>query len=294
MDYFLQLFAVGLATGCLYAVVAIGFVLIYKATDVLNFAQGELLLVGAYIFYLFNASLKLNFLGSFFCTLIVCFVLGLIIERSTVRKMIGEPPFSIVMLTFGLSVLIRSIVRIIWGSEDRMFPAYFSYDPIHIGNIFLPIIYVKLIGITICFFIAIFFFLQFTKWGLAMRATASNSTVASLMGINIEGVYGLSWGISAIVAAVGGIFFGYINVVSPHLGVIGLSLFPAVVVGGLDSILGAVIGGFAIGVIENLSGGYLAGYLGGGLKGIVPFIILMLVLMVRPFGLFGKKEIERV
>ena len=294
MEYFMQLLIVGLATGCLYAVIAIGFVLIYKATDVLNFAQGELLLVGAYVFYMFNATMHLHFFISFFLTLCFCFVFGLVVERFVLRPMIGEPPFSIVMITFGLSIMVRSIVRIIWGGTDKVFPKFFSLAPVHFLGLSLPKIYLDLVGISIIFFAAIFFFMRFSKWGLAMRATASNGTVATLMAINIKTIFGLAWAISAVVAAVGGIFFGYINIVSPHIGVIGLNLFPAVVVGGLDSLLGAVIGGFLIGILENLSGGYLSEFLGGGLKNIMPFVILILVLMVRPFGLFGKIELERV
>jgi len=294
LEYFVQLVVIGFATGGLYAVIAIGFVLIYKATEVLNFAQGELLLVGAYFFYTLNASMNLHFIISFLSTLIFCALFGLILERLVLRPMIGEPPFSIVMITFGLSILIRSVVVIVWGAENRIYPHFFSKEPISLFGTYLPSIYFDLTGISVIFFVAIFFFIKFSKWGLAMRATANNQSAASIMGINIKNIFGLAWAVSSVVAAVGGIFFGYINVISPYIGVIGLNLFPAVVVGGLDSILGAIIGGLSIGIIENLAGGYLGEFLGGGLKVIAPFVVLIFVLMIKPYGLFGKKELERV
>ena len=294
MEYFLQLLIAGIAIGGLYALIAVGFVVIFKATGVLNFAHGELILVGAYMFYTFNSMLHIHFFLSFILTLCFSFVLALVIEHITIRPLLGEEAVSVIMLTIGISILIKAIIVIIWGNDDKVLPHFFPTKSIEMFGIYLPVTYIYMLGSAVLFFLIVMFFFTFTKMGLAMRATANNQNVALLMGINVESIFAFSWGLSAILAGVAGIFLSYINMVSPYLGSIGLNLFPAVVVGGLDSILGGIIGGFLIGILQNFAGGYLSEYLGGGLKEIVPFIILLLMLMIRPFGLFGKKEIERV
>lgn len=294
MDYLIQLVISGLAVGVLYSLVALGFVVIYKASDILNFAHGEIIMLSAYIFYSSNALMHLPFLLSFAITLSFSFIFGLMIEQVLLRRMIGEPVFSIIMVTLGLGIILRSVIKMFWGAVNRPVPRYFSEDPVLIGNIVLPWAYLIMIIVGVGLFFLFFLFFQYSRKGLAMRATANRQDIAYIMGIDVKGIFALSWGIACLVASVGGILFAYINLVNPQLYHLGLKVFPAVILGGLDSIPGAIIGGCTIGMLENLIGGYFSHALGGGLKEVAPYIVLLIVLMIKPYGLFGSKEIERL
>jgi branched-chain amino acid transport system permease protein len=294
MDYLIQLVISGLAVGALYSLIALGFVIIYKASDILNFAHGEITMLSAYIFYTSNALVKLPFFISFAVTLVFSFLLGLMVERVLLRRMIGEPVFAIIMVTMGLAIMMRSAIKMSWGAFNLTIPRYFPEDPIFLGEIVLPWPFLVMIVAAVGFFFLFFLFFRFSRKGLAMRATANRQDIAYIMGIDVKGIFALSWGIACLVSSVGGVLYAYINLVNPQLYYVGFKVFPAVILGGLDSITGAIVGGCIIGILENLTGGYLSHALGGGLKEVAPYAVLLLVLMIRPYGLFGTKEIERL
>jgi branched-chain amino acid transport system permease protein len=294
MELFFQLIITGLVIGSIYALLALGFTLIYKATDVVNFAQGELLLVGAYICLHTTVSYNVPFLASFFLTLIFTFLMGFFIEKIFLRRMIGEPIISIIMLTIGLSSVLRAIVTIIWGTDTRTFPEVFSQAPIMVFGLSISRVYIYSI-FAVAIFLGLFtVFFKKSKVGVAMRAVASDQQAALSMGIDVKRIFALSWAIAAVVSAVGGIFLGNINGINTSLSHFGLKVFPVVILGGLDSIIGAIVGGLIIGVLENLAGGYIDPLIGGGAKELFPFFIMILVLMIKPYGLFGTVEVEKV
>lgn len=289
-----QLFLTGLVLGSVYSLVALGFVLIYKSTSILNFAQGELLMFGAYVCLTLIVGLRIPFLWAFFLTLTFSFILAVLLERVILRPMIGEHIISVIMVTIALSVVLRSLIQIVWGTETKVFPRIFSEEPIRFFGLFIAEIHLhSLIFAIIC--VALFaFFFKFSAAGIAMRVTAFDQQIAQSLGINIKRIFALSWAISAIVSSIGGIILGNINGINNALAAMGLKVFPCVILGGLDSILGAIVGGFFIGILENLAGGYLDPVFGGGVKDVAPFVFLVVVLMIKPYGLFGKIKIERL
>jgi branched-chain amino acid transport system permease protein len=294
MWFFLQLVIQGLAVGSVYALVALGFVLIYKASSVINFAQGELLMVGAYVCLALLTTFQVPFWAAFFITMAFSVILALLIERLVLRPMIGEPAISIIMITIGLSLVLKSSVAAIWGVEIAAFPSIFPETPLRVGEIIVSQVYVYTFLASMVFLVLFALFFKYSRMGIAMRATANSNQVALSMGISVKKVFAISWCVAAVVSAVGGILIGNINGVNITLSSVGLKVFPAVILGGLDSIPGAVLGGLIIGVLENLSGGYLDQIFGGGVKEVAPFVVLVIILMVKPYGLFGTEEIERV
>ena len=211
------------------------------------------------------------------------------------RPLIGEPIISVIMVTLGLSSVLRAIVQGIWGTDTRPLPSVFSLDPIQLGPLPIARGYLYSAGCVAVLLVVLTLFFKYARPGIAMRATADSQQVALSMGISVRRIFALSWSIAAVVSAVGGILLATMRGgVDGSLAVLGLKVLPAVIVGGLDSIGGAILGGLLIGVLENLSGGYLDPVFGGGVKEVAPFVALVLILMVRPYGLFGKVRIERV
>lgn len=289
---FMQFFITGLSMGSIYALVALGFVLIYKSTSILNLAQGEFLMVGAYICLSLTLDLKLPFLASFALTLVFSVLLGLVVERLVLRPLIGEPIISIIMVTLGLTYILRGVVIMVWGNDIRQFNI-FPQTPIDLWGVKITHLYLWSLGISLVLltFFAVFF--KYARTGIFMRAVADHQTAAQSMGISVKRVFAISWCIAAVVSAIGGILIGNIGGVGVELSRIGLKVLPAVIFGGLDSILGAIIGGLVVGVLEFLSAGYLDPYI-PAINEVFPFIVLVVVLMIRPYGLFGIEEIERV
>ena len=292
--FLLQLIIQGLAIGSVYALVALGFVLIYKASSVINFAQGELLMVGAYVCLALLTTYQVPFWAGFLLTMAFSAILALAVERFILRPMIGEPIISIIMITIGLSLVLKSIISAIWGTQIRVFPSIFPQNPVKIGQIVVSQVYIYTFLASMVFLILFALFFKYSRMGIAMRATANSNQVALSMGISVKRVFAVSWCVAAVVSAVGGILIGNINGVNITLSAVGLKVFPAVILGGLDSIPGAVLGGLIIGILENLSGGYLDHFFGGGVKEVAPFVALVIILMIKPYGLFGTDEIERV
>ena len=295
MTFLLQLLINGLVVGCIYSLVATGFVIIYKATSALNLAQGEFLMVGAYICLDLMTKHNVPFFQSFLITLAFSAILGLIIERVILRPLIGSHLISVIMVTLGLSSILKALVQLAYGTDTIPFPEVFPSEPVQIGPIPVSQGYLYAIGCVAILVTLLTLFFKYSKTGVAMRATASNQQVSLSMGISVKKMFALSWAISAIVSAVGGILLGTIRGgIDMSLSFMGLKVLPVVILGGLDSILGAIVGGIIIGILENLSGGFVDPLVGGGAKEVAPYIALILILMFKPYGLFGKKKIERV
>ena len=290
MEKLIQLTISGFSNGMVYALVALGFVVIYKASDVINFAQGELLLFGAYLTFAFIAQFGLAWPLGVLLTLLVAIAIGVVIERFVLRPLIGEPIISMIMVTIGLSSVLKGIVNAIWSPVPRQFPEFIPRSDVHIGSAVIGADRLITIAIAVIMLVLFTLFFRYNKEGIAMRAIADDQQAALSMGISVKRVFAIAWAIAAVTAAVGGIILANIVGVSGDISLIGLRVFPVVILGGLDSIPGAIIGGAFIGLLEAYTGGYI----GHGLDLVVPFIVLMLVLMVRPYGLFGREIIERV
>lgn len=290
MDFFLLLVAAGLVSGAAYGMIAMGFALIYKATGIVNFAQGELVMLTGYVAFAISSTLDLSFLPLMALTIPIAMVIGMLLERIFIRPMIGEPVFAIVMVTIGLAVIVRGVTIMIWGPDPYDFRAGLSNAVVMIGP--LPFYPAQLwaIGALAVLVGLAWAFLRYSRAGIAMRAVAANETAALLMGVSVNRIHALAWCLSSAIAAVAGVLFAANFKLGPDMWFQGLKSFPAVILGGLDSVIGAAIGGLVIGVIENLA----QGYLGQGLREIAGFVVIVLVLMIRPYGLFGEREIERV
>ncbi|HZX94174.1 MAG TPA: branched-chain amino acid ABC transporter permease [Myxococcales bacterium] len=295
MEFFLQLTINGVVVGSIYSLVALGFVIIYKSSGILNFAQGEFLLFGAYVFLAIVVYANVPMIPAVLLTFAFATLLGLLLERAVLRPLIGEPIISVIMVTLGLSSVLRAIVQAVWGTDTRPMPAVFSLEPIQLGPLPVARGYLYSAASVAVLLVLLTLFFKYARPGIAMRATAASQQVALSMGISVRRIFALSWSIAAVVSAAGGVLLGTMRGgVDGSLAVLGLKVLPVVIVGGLDSVGGAILGGLLVGVLENLAGGYLDPVFGGGVKEVAPFVALVLILMVRPYGLFGKVRIERV
>lgn len=294
MTFLLQMLVTGIVVGSIYGLVALGFVLIYRASDALNLANGEFVIIGAYICLILMTMYQVPFFVAVLITMVFSALLGFVVERLVIRPLMNAPVISVIMATIGLSSLLGGAVHIIWGHQTRTFPQIFPPTPLNIGGVIITPVYLWSFIIVISLLVLFSLFFKFSKMGIAMRAVADDQQAASSMGISVKKVYAVTWAIAAVVAAIGGILLGNINGLSPTMSAIGLTVLPVVILGGLDSVLGAIVGGFIIGVLQSLAGGYLDPLIGGGLKEVVPFIIVLLILMIKPYGLFGRRGIERV
>ncbi len=295
MEFFLQLVLNGLVIGSIYALVGLGFVIIYKSSSILNFAQGEFLMLGAYVCLAIFTGARVPFWAAFVLTLGFSMLLGILMERILLRPMIGEPVISVIMLTLGLSSVLKAVVQAIWGTDTRPYPELFPTTPVQVGP--LPVSQGYLYSVASVGLLLVLFslFFKYTRAGVAMRATAFSQQVALSMGISVKRMFALAWSIAAVVSAVGGVLLGGVRGgVDGAFALFGLKVIPVVILGGLDSVGGAIVGGFVMGILENLSGGYLDPIFGGGVKEVAPFIALVAILTLKPYGLFGKVKIERV
>jgi len=290
----MQLTITGLAWGSVYACIALGFVLIFKSTDIFNFAQPELMMLGAYMAFTLVTYLRLPFVLGFLFALILMGVIAALLEMMVVRPMVGEPALSVIMVTLGLANVLRGVVGLVWGYEELQFPSPFPQEPILIFGAAINQAEIFTILATAILLIIFFLFFKYSGSGISMRATAEDTTTAFLMGINVKRVFTASWVIASVVATISGVFLASFTFLEPIMGFTGLKALPAIILGGLDSVHGAIIGGLIIGVAENLAGFYLEDYLGTGINEITAYVIVLIVMMIRPYGLFGTKEIERV
>ena len=292
MEFFLQLFFQGLSIGFLYALAALGFVMIFKSSSVLNFAHGELLAIGAFIFLVLAAWLKLPIWLAFLITIIGSFALGFIIERLFLRPLIGEALIEVIMLTVGLAAMFKGLMLVIFGGNLYNYPDFLPKNlTIQWGAINIPPVYVASFMIGLIFLVIFGLFFKYSSQGIYMRSVADNQPAALSLGVHVRRVFALSWAIAALVCAMSGIILGIMNGINVHeVSAMGLKVFPVVILGGLESIGGAIIGGIIIGLVET----FTSGYVNTSLKEVIPYIVLVLILLVKPYGLFGLVEIERV
>lgn len=290
MQTFVQLTVTGLANGAILALAALGFVIIYKATSVINFAQGEFLLIGAYAIFAAIGIFGLHWSAAIAIALLLAVVLGVGTERFVLRPMVGESAISVIMVTIGLASLLGAVVQFFFGTTPRRMPPFIPTGTANIAGVPLPISRLFAIGLAAVVLAAFTVFFTRSRHGIAMRAVADDQQAALTMGISVRRIFALSWALAAVSAVIGGALVANITGVSAEVAAFGLIVFPVVILGGLDSIGGTIIGGLVIGLLVQ----YTAGYIGGGLQQVVPYIVLVLILMVRPYGLFGEVRIERV
>jgi branched-chain amino acid transport system permease protein len=295
MIFFLQLIVTGFAQGMIYALIAIGFVIILKCSEVFNIAQGHFVLIGGYLGYTFLVPLNLPVWAALILAILSAAVMGLLIERLMLRPLVGQPVLAVIMMTIALSTVLGGLATLFWGAEYKAYHGLLPTITMEIGSISIPS--ESLIGLivsAICVALLMILF-RFTKIGLAMRATAEDLQVVQSMGIKATTVYAVSWVIASIVGVVGGILLGGVSGANMELANIGLKAFAVVLLGGVNSIGGAILAGIILGMLENVAAGYLDPLLpGGGLAQVFPFFIMIIVLTFRPYGLFGLSRIERV
>ena len=294
MELFFMALTTGIMVGGIYALVALGWVLIYKCSGVLNLAMGELTLIGAYVSLSFY-TMGVPFIASLLISLVIGFVLGILTERIFLDKLIGEPVLTVIMVTVGLSFFFKGTVEFIWGTDTRVFdPPVFSIEPIRLGPLVIGQVYLWSFLAAIILLIIFVSFFKYTRWGLAMQATADDEMAALSLGVSARFVYATAWAIAFMAAGVGGTLLGNINGLNISVGYLGLLVLPAVVLGGLNSIPGAIVGGIIIGILQNFCGAYLDRYFPGGVKEIAPFVFMAVFLLFKPYGLWGWERIERV
>ncbi len=280
----------GLGSGGLLALTGLAFVIIYKATRVVNLAIGEMLMISAYLFFALAASMALPIWAAILGTVIASGAIGALVERTLIRPMLGESPISTFMVTVGLSSILVGLVELVWTADPRRLPEFMPSDPVLLGPAMVaPKVFYGFL-VTALLIGAVLLVFRFWRGGVALRATASDQAAAYSMGINVPRVFALAWTAAAMIAAVAGIVVGAVGGISSTMGVFGLSVLVVVIVGGLDSVVGALVGGLMVGLVEAWAGAFL----GGEYKMIATFALLIVVLLVRPYGLFGTHEIERL
>jgi branched-chain amino acid transport system permease protein len=295
MQLLLQLLLNGLVVGTLYGVVAMSFVLIYKATQVVNFAQGEFLLIGAWVCWWLLTKYQLPFWLGLPITLVFMLLFGIALQVCLLRPMIGEPIISVIMVTIGLATVLQAALKWAFGTNLQPFPPLFASQTVEVFGLAIQTVYLFSLSVSLVAMAAMAWFFQSTRYGLAMRATAFDQQVAQSLGISVKSVFAMAWAISAVVSALAGVIVAVVNGVSAGLSVYGIKVFPAVILGGLESIAGAVLGGVIIGLLENAAHFVDSEYLHwGNLYEIAPFYALVVILMIKPHGLFGTKDIERI
>ena len=280
----------GILIGLMYSLIALGFVLVYKATDAINFAQGEFVMIAGFV-----VAVAITAYGAPLWLAVLVGLAGMIgfgfgLERVMLRKLIGRP----VIATIGLAAILRGFGPMVWGAGTKSLALPIPEEPIILGPLFIPPIQLLGAAVSLLFLAAFSWFFLRSRRGIAMRAVADNQQVAMAMGIDVERYFGLAWAMTGIVSALGGIVWGNLLGVDVQLSLVGLKVFPVVILGGLDSIPGAIVGGLIVGIVENMAAGYIDPYVGGGTKDFAPYVLMIIALMVRPYGIFGKAIIERI
>jgi branched-chain amino acid transport system permease protein len=295
MTAFLQLLFQGFALGCIYALVALGFTVVYRASNVINFAQGSMLLVGAYLVSVLATGLNLPFALAVVVSIALLAAGGAVFQMAVLRRVLGQPVFVLVMITIGLSIVIDAAIPAIFGGNARILGDPWGASAVSVGGVTFNWVRIWAVVCTGLILALYFAFDRFSRYGLAMRATAADEEAALAVGVPVRRVYALTWAIAGGVATVGGLFLaGFPSSVNPSLGDVALRAFPAVILGGLDSPPGAVVGGIAIGIVEVMASGYAPGWLGSDFSAVAPYAVMILVLLIRPYGLFGTRPVERV
>ena len=286
----IQLLISGTSQGCVYGLIALGFVLIYKATEMVNFAQGDIMMLGAFFAFTYISILEFNFFIALAATIVTMAALGALLERTILRSMIGEPPFSVLMLTIGLGFIIRAAAGAIWGNEPRSIPTPYAGGVLSYGEVIVGYenIVIILGTLLLCGFLFLFF--KFSRMGIAMQAVSQNQLAAYYLGVPVKRIYSLVWALSAIISAVAGILIAPVSLINPLMGFIGIKAFAAAIVGGFGSLPGAIIGGLIIGIVEQFAGLYLP----TGFSDVSAYVVLLLMLLIRPQGIFTSMQQKKV
>jgi branched-chain amino acid transport system permease protein len=306
MDVFVKLTVAGLSDGAILALAALGFVIVYKASGVINFAQGHFLLIGAYVLLAAIADWGLHWAFAVLVAVGVAVVLGVLVERLMLRPLVGQPIISVIMVTIGLTYVLAGTVLAVWGPTPRALPAFIPSGQVDVAGTTVGEARLWAIGLVIAVLIVFTIFFQRSRQGIAMRAVADDQQAALAMGISVRKVFAVAWALAGATAVGGGMLLANMTSVSYELASFGLLVFPVVILGGLDSVLGVVVGGAVIGLLRQYSGFYLdreladisiGGIAENGITGtaeLVPYVALVLILLVKPYGLFGQRRIERV
>jgi branched-chain amino acid transport system permease protein len=346
LEFIYSLLLSGVAIGLMYSLIALGFVLVYKATDAINFAQGEFVMLAAYFASVTLAAAALppavTLVLAILAALVGMVLFSFALERTVLRPLLGRPVVAVIMATIGLAAILRGLppimstralfvllalvgaVATLWplvkgrkvqpwapitaviagamsflpnfliGAQTRALPLPIPDTPIYLGSASIPPIHLLGVVVSIMFLAAFSWFFLKSRMGVAMRAVADNQQVAMAMGINVERYFAIAWAMAGIVSTLGGIIWGSMLGVDTQLALVGLKVFPVVILGGLDSIVGAVVGGLIVGLVESIAAGYLDPYVGGGTKDFAPYVLMIVMLMFKPYGLFGKRKIERI
>ncbi len=286
----LQLLISGISQGCVYGLIALGFVLIYKATEMINFAQGDIMMLGVYVAITFISILGWPFYLAIPATILVMAAVGVVIERLLLRPMIGEPPFAVLMLTIGLGFVLRALVGAIWGNEPRALPMPYVGEVIRLGELVIGYENIAIVLGTALLCILMWAFFRFSRVGLAMQATSQNQLAAFYVGIPVKRMFSLVWALSAAIAAIAGILTAPVSLVDPLIGLVGIKAFAAAIVGGFGSLPGAIIGGLLVGIVEQFAGLYLP----PGFADVSAYVLLLIMLVIRPQGLFATMQKKKV
>jgi branched-chain amino acid transport system permease protein len=292
--FFLLLMSNGVLIGLMYSLIALGFVLVYKATDAINFAQGEFVMIAGFVVVAFLLAYKAPLWLAIAVGLAAMIGFGFGLERVMLRRLIGRPIIAVVMATIGLAAVLRGVGPLTWGADTKNLALPISDAPFVLGPLFIPPIQLLGAGVSLAFLAAFGWFFLKSRKGIAMRAVADSQQVAMAMGINVERYFALAWAMTGVVSALGGVIWGNLLGVDVHLALVGFKVFPVVILGGLDSVPGAIVGGLIVGLVENIAAGYIDPYVGGGTKDFAPYVLMIVALMIRPYGIFGRRIIERV
>lgn len=291
---FLQLAFQGLSLGAIYALIALGFVIVFKGSGVFNFAHGDFVMGGAYIVVVGAGTLPWGAAVAVSCVTLV--IAALVAERLLLRPMLGRPLFAVIMVTLGMAIMVRAVLAMLWGVNDRgSSAAPIGRGVVRIEGVALPWVGIWTLATATVLMLLLFWFFQRTGYGLALRATAVNQEAAAAQGIDIRRMFAMSWAIAGLLAVAAGVFLGaFPRQVGPAMGFVALAALPAIIIGGFDSLSGAVIGGLSVGFMQVVGSGYFGDFGGGRFHEVLPYLVMLLVLAVRPFGLFGSRHVERV
>ncbi len=294
MSELLQLLITGLAVGMVYALIALGFVVVWKSSSVANLALGQLVLFSSWFTYGMLVQAKFPLWLAFPLVILFALALGWIIERFALRPLIAQPILSLITVTLGVAYFIEGVVTFIWPWSVDALPRLFPTEPLRIGTAVVSQEYVWVAAVSLVVFGLLTAFFRYHKMGIAMRATADDQMAVQACGIPVTKIFSRSWMFACVVAAIGGILISSIGGITHGLVETGLKAFSVVILGGLNSFVGALVAGPIIGLCENLGGGYLTPLLWAGVKDIIPFVIIIIVVLIKPYGLFGEVRIERI
>lgn len=290
MTEFVEYSLLGLLSGGVTALIALSFVLIYKGTGVVNFAVGEVMMLGAYLYYAGAVTFGLPPVAAFIASLALIALLAILIERAVLRPLSGQPAVAILMATIGMASIVHGGVEAVWGGDTYQPPTLLPRTPIVIGDILIPGTVLGNFAVAAVLIGGFLAFFRYSSTGIALRATASDPVTAATLGVNINFAQRLTWVLSGLVGTVAGVLIASSAGLSPLLAAAALSVFAAIILGGMDSVLGAIVASLVIGWVEAVA----AGYLGGKSRDIVPYVVVLAILVVKPYGLFGTRSIERL